>query len=425
MRDITERRRAEARQQFLAEASTLLATSLDYDTTLVNLAQLAVPGIADWCSINLFGSDGTLVRVAGRHVDPVKEAILRDLREQHPPDPTKPVLSPNEVPSERATLIAQVTDAHLQGLAQNAEQLHVYRAMGFRSAMLVPLRMGARPLGIIILATGESGRRYGQDDLTLAEDLAQRAALAIEHARLYREAQAAVQLRDQFLSIAAHELKTPVTSLLGYSQLLQRRLDRERPAHDRDRRAVQVMVEQTERLRALVASLLDVSRLELGQFSLDRQPVDLCPLARRVVDELQATLPSTDAPHTIEWSCPDAPVIVDGDALRLEQVLQNLLQNAVKYSPKGGPIMLRIVREDSHAILAVSDRGMGIPREAYAQLFQRFYRAPRAAARDISGMGIGLYVVREIVSRHGGTVEVESVEGEGSTFTVRLPLFEA
>ena len=422
VRDITERKTAEARQQFLAEASTLLAASLDYNLTLENLAQLVVPRIADWCSINLFDDKGALVRVAARHVDREKEVILGDLREQHPPDPTKPVLSSAIAVSERATLVVEVTDALLQGLAQNAEQLEVYRAMGFRSGMLVPMHLGTRPLGIIILATAESGRHYNAGDLALAEELAQRAALAIENARLYRETQAAVQLRDQFLSIAAHELKTPVTALLGYSQLLQRRMNREPTANARDRRAVQVLAEQTERLGALVASLLDVSRLELGQFTLDRQPVDLCPLVRRVVEELQPTLPQGNPPHTVEWSCPDAPVVVDGDALRLEQVLQNLLQNAVKYSPQGGPIMVRVTREDGYAVLAVSDRGIGVPREAQAQLFQRFYRAAHAAARDISGMGIGLYVVREIVNRHGGTIEVESVEGAGSTFTVHLPL---
>jgi len=425
VRDITGRRRAEARQQFLAEASTLLSASLDYDRTLANLVELAVPRIADWCSINLLDGDGTLVRVGGRHIDPSKEAILRELREWHPPDLSTPGVPPDIAPSDRPTLIADVTDVQLQRIAQNEEQLRVYRAMGFRSAMLVPLRMSTRPLGIIIFATGESGRRFGPDDLALAEELAQRAALAIENARLYRQAQAAVQLRDEFLSVASHELKTPVTALLGYSQLLRRRMERERSSNDRDRRAVQIIGAQTERLATLVHSLLDVSRLELGQFSLERQPVDLASLVQRIAADLQAVLPPTEPPHTIDWSGPDEPLIVDGDALRLEQMVQNLVQNAVKYSPQGGPITLRLARDAGHAVLAVSDRGIGIPHEAQARLFQRFYRARHAAAHGISGMGIGLYVVSEIVSRHGGTVEVASTEGVGSTFTVRLPLAES
>ncbi|HSH79439.1 MAG TPA: PAS domain S-box protein, partial [Herpetosiphonaceae bacterium] len=411
VRDITARKRAEAQQQFLVEASTLLAASLDYEATLTSLADLIVPGIADWCSVNLRDADGTLVRVAGRHVDPAKEAVLRALREQHPPDLSRPILAPPAFPGNRGTLIAEVTDAHLQQLAQNAEQLEVYRAMGFRSAMLVPLHLNTRLLGIMILATGESGRHYGEEDLALAEDLARRAALAIENARLYQEAQTAIQVRDAFLSIAAHELKTPVTAIMGYAQVLQRRA--KQGDDPRTGRAAQVIAEQTERLSKLVGSLLEASRLETGQFTLDCQPLDLCLLVRRVVEEVALTLP-VDSTHSLTCSWAEEAVIVAGDALRLEQVLHNLLQNAIKYSPQGGLISVQVARDADQAIIALSDQGIGIPGDAQANVFQRFYRAGNVRNDHISGMGIGLYVVKEIVSRHGGTVDVASVEGTGS-----------
>jgi signal transduction histidine kinase len=291
--------------------------------------------------------------------------------------------------------------------------------MGFRSAMLVPLHIGERILGIIILATGESGRYYDAADLVLAEDLAQRAALAVENARLYEGAQNAIRVRDAFLSIAAHELKTPVTGIMGYAQLLQRRAEQGEGQHNA--RAAQVIVEQAKRLSKLVGSLLEVSRLETGQFTLDFRPLDLCVLVRRVADEVSMMFPP-GSPHVLTCECPEGAVIVEGDALRLEQVLQNLVQNAIKYSPQGGAINVQVEKHGDQAVIAVSDRGLGIPRDAQANLFQRFYRAGNVRGDSISGMGIGLYVVREIVSRHDGTVEVESTEGVGSTFIVRLPM---
>jgi signal transduction histidine kinase len=167
--------------------------------------------------------------------------------------------------------------------------------------------------------------------------------------------------------------------------------------------------------------LLDASRIQIGQFNLERRPVDLGKLARRIAGEMARTLPG----HSLEYRQPSEPVIIDGDALRLEQVLLNLLQNAVKYSPKGGPITLSVERRDSEAVLFVSDQGIGIPAAAMPLLFQRFFRAGNAAGSTLSGMGVGLYVVQEIVSRHGGRVGVESTEGKGTTVTVYLPLRES
>ena len=228
-------------------------------------------------------------------------------------------------------------------------------------------------------------------------------------------------MRDAFLSIAAHELKTPVTAILGYAQVLQRRAAYEQGEGRRHGRAAQVIAEQAERLAKLVGSLLEVSRLETGQFTLDCQLLDLGTLVRRVVDEVALTLPQGSM-HTLTCSGAEDGVQVVGDALRLEQVLHNLLQNAIKYSPAGGAVSVRVARHDDQAVVAVRDQGIGIPRDAQANVFQRFYRAGNIRSDHISGLGIGLYIVQEIVSRHGGTVDVASVDGEGSTFTVRLPL---
>jgi signal transduction histidine kinase len=171
----------------------------------------------------------------------------------------------------------------------------------------------------------------------------------------------------------------------------------------------------------MVLSLLDLSRIETGQLSIERAPVDLNTLIARVVEEVQPTLDR----HPVELHLPAQTLTVTGDALRLEQVVQNLVQNAAKYSPAGGPITVELAAEDGSARLAVTDRGIGIPAAAIPQLFQRFYRAPNVETHQIAGMGVGLFVVREIVGLHGGAVDVQSTEGAGSTFTVRLPLLAA
>jgi signal transduction histidine kinase len=168
----------------------------------------------------------------------------------------------------------------------------------------------------------------------------------------------------------------------------------------------------------MVAALLDIAQIERGQLSINRAPLDLCDLARRVVEEAREQAEE----HSLEITCEPEHLLLEGDDLRLEQVLQNLIQNAIKYSPPGAPVAVRIERQGAYASVAIADHGIGIPEAALAQLFQRFYRAPNVDERQISGMGIGLFVVKEIVMLHGGTVQVESIEGQGSTFTIRLPL---
>jgi PAS domain S-box-containing protein len=241
--------------------------------------------------------------------------------------------------------------------------------------------------------------------------------LARERAAL-AEAQEALRLRDVFLSVAAHELKSPLTSLLGNTQLLQRRLEREGLLVGRHARVTQVIVEQAQRLNKMVTALLDVSRIATGQLSIEPAPVDLCALVQRIVDEVRPTLDK----HTVECQIPEETVLIDGDVLRLEQVLHNLVTNAIKYSPQGGPVVVHLERDGDQARIAVTDRGMGIPKTDQPQLFERFYRASNAHLQHPTGMGIGLFVVKEIVGLHGGSVEVSSTEGEGSTFTVTLPL---
>lgn len=232
-----------------------------------------------------------------------------------------------------------------------------------------------------------------------------------------REAEAAVRLRDQFLSIASHELKTPLTSMHGNIQLLRRRLSRGEVFNERNQQLLTVVFEQTMRLNRLIDAMLDIARIQTGQLALERQPVALDQLIQRVITEVQPHLEQ----HQISLAGIEHPLLVEGDALRLEQVIQNLLQNAVKYSPEGGTITVQAGSANGWVSIAVSDPGIGIPQNAMPHLFQRFYRADNADPNVFSGLGIGLYVVSQIVDLHRGRIEVHSTEGEGSTFTVLLP----
>jgi PAS domain S-box-containing protein len=249
------------------------------------------------------------------------------------------------------------------------------------------------------------------------EQLREREAqLKIEQAAR-RQMETLVQQRDEFLTVASHELRTPLTALLGNAQLLQRHIKRQSSFSERDQHRIAVIIDQASRLNRMVLALLDLSRLQMGQMTLERAPMDLGALARRVVDEVRPT----NNTHTFEYIGPDGPLLIDGDGLRLEQVLQNLVQNAIKYSPTGGPVRVLVEGHADMVSVAVIDEGIGIPAASLPQLFQRFYRAPNAGGGHISGLGVGLYVVKEIVTLHGGRIEVASVEGQGSTFTVWLP----
>jgi signal transduction histidine kinase len=313
------------------------------------------------------------------------------------------------------------------------------QAAHFRACHSTPLMTRSGTIMGVLSVHFRQPHRPSEREIRLMDLYARMAADCIENAQLHRrvqqdleareqllarehqaraEAQAAVRLRDVFLSVAAHELKTPLTSLFGNAQLLQRRAERDGMVAGPGMKAIGVIVEQARRLNKMVLALLDVSRIETGRLSIEHEPVDLCMLARRVVDEVQPSL----AKHTVECHMPAGALIVEGDEARLEQVLQNLMANAIKYSPRGGPVVVRVERSQDQARMAVTDVGIGIPAHDQPHLFQRFYRASNADTQYISGMGIGLYVAKEIVAQHGGTVEVDSSESAGSTFAVCLPL---
>lgn len=265
----------------------------------------------------------------------------------------------------------------------------------------------------------------------VTRDMTERKRAEEERERLYQsevqlereraarsQAEVMLQLRDEFLMATAHELRTPITTLLGYTELLKRRLDQGNLSVERMERPIQAVIEQALRLDRLTNTLLDMSWLEQGHVALEYRDVDLCHILRRVIDSFTLLAEY----HQLHLILPSSPLIVVGDELRIEQIFYNLLQNAVKYSPNRGAITIELCAEEQQALVRIIDSGIGIRSEDLPFLFDRFYRATNVSTQQISGLGIGLYIVKELVTLHSGTIDVQSVPEQGTTFSVRLPL---
>ena len=416
-REFTERRRTEQSWQFLAAASAALGSSLDYEVTLTQVAELAVPHIADWCGVDILGADDRIEQLAVAHVDPAKRELAKEWRQRWPPRADSAIV--RVVRSGQPEMIAEVTDAMIDAGTPDLEQRRMAKALGLRSAMVVPLIVGLKPFGAVSFITAESGRHYGPQDLILATEIARRASLAVENARAYTEARTAVQTRDNFLAIASHELRTPLSALTVLTSSLVRAANHDRLAKlgpeglkDRMLKAER----QTGQLARLVDRLLDVSRLTTRDLRLERTQTDLTEVARDVIARYDDTAAESGSRIELKVS---GPTIGLWDHSRMDQVVTNLVGNAVKYGA-GAPIIVSINTGGSGYVrLTVRDEGPGIPPEHQEQIFGQFERG--AAPENLPGMGLGLWLVRRIVTAHGGTVTLDSRPGAGATFTVIVP----
>jgi signal transduction histidine kinase len=411
-------RRAERRARFIARASQALAASLDFRVTLDRVAQLAVPVVADLCTVDMLEEDGTIRRLAVAHRAPEKAAVAWEM-EHRWPSRLNDAYGPGRVIREgQPELRGEVPDAKLPRAARDSEHLRVLRSLGLESYLIAPLRARGRTLGAITFAYAGSHRRYRPADLRLAMELASRAALAVDNAMLYRASQEAVKLRDEFLAVASHELKTPLTPLNLRLQSLRRELERTGapPDPSRLKEHVVVLQRQCKRLSTLAEGLLDVSRLEAGRLVLDLEYVDLSALVREVVSRFAGQASRTNTPLEVNAA---EPVVGRWDRIRLEQVVSSLLSNAMKYGA-GRPIRVSVDCIPTGARLTVRDEGIGISPEHLPRIFDRFERA--VSAEHFGGFGLGLYLTRHLVEAFGGTIRASSEPAKGATFEVDLPL---
>jgi signal transduction histidine kinase len=418
-----EARRREGTMRFFAEASTLLSSSLDHVSICERLAHLVVPSFADWCGVEL-AEQGELRSIAIAHVESAKVAVAEEMRRRYPPDPAAARGPHGVLRTGRPELVADIAPEMLERGAVNAEHLRFLRDLGLRSVLIVPLVAGGRPIGVLNLVWAESERRYGPDDLEMMRELGRRAGLAVENARLYNEARAAVKLRDEFLSIASHELKTPLTSLrLKVDGILRVAAKADKGAIDVGKLAtrVQGVDKQLSRLTELVDALLDVSRAASGQVQLRLEEVDLAAVAQAAAQRFKDDLASAGCSLSVVVAGPSgskSPILGRWDRMRLDEVITNFLSNAIKYGA-GKPIQIRVTASATTATIEVEDHGIGISPDDQGRLFERFARV--VSPDHYGGFGLGLWIVKLLVEAMGGKVAVRSAVGAGSVFSAELP----
>jgi signal transduction histidine kinase/ActR/RegA family two-component response regulator len=418
MTEVAERRRVEERQRFLLGVSDEF-DSRDYETTLKRLARRAVPFLADFCFVDVVADDETIRRVGWAHADPAKRGLFDAIDHFVPPrdgqdDPVSRVLREGQ-----ADFVPEVTDAWMRAAATSPQHLELMRELELRSLMTVPLMARERWLGAFTFCYAESsGRRYTAGDLHLAEDLAHRAAMVVENAGLYRALQESDRRKDEFLAVLGHELRSPLAPIHSAIQVLRARV----PADPELQWTTAVLEHQVEQITRLVDDLLDVSRIGQGKIHLRRELVDLADVVARAVESSRPLIEARK--QHLEVSLPERAVEVEGDLLRLVQVVSNLLNNAAKYTGEGGRIALSVEDDGDRAILRVRDTGIGIAAAMLQRIFDPFTQVPGQVERSQGGLGIGLGLVRSLIHLHGGSVQATSVgPGRGSEFVVQLPLF--
>jgi PAS domain S-box-containing protein len=531
--DIDDRKRAEDAQALLVEASAVLGSSLDYRSTLAQVAQLAVPRLADWCEVDVLEEDGSLRQLAVVHRDPSKVRFALELQERYPPAPESGTGPAAVVRHGQADLLPEITDEMLVAGTRDELHLDLIRELGLRSWICVPLIARGRTLGAISLISAQSGRRYGPEDLRLAEDLARRAATAIDNAQLYREAEERAQsarvlasvgdgvlmvdadgfvrlwnpaaeaitgiraadvsgrpaaeaipgwtelaahipvaespgtgaafteslplevegrelwlsfsgvetadgivyafrdlteqraldrMKTDFVATVSHELRTPLAAIYGAAMTV-RREDVRFDTRLLDR-LLQVIADEAGRLAEIVNDLLLASNLDAGTLQVSIEHCDGRELAAGVVAAARTHAPE-NVTLELRAAGPLPPVAADPGQLR--QVLVNLVDNAIKYSPDGGPVEVALEADETVLRFAVRDHGLGIPEGERTRIFEKFYRLDPNMTRGIGGTGLGLYICRELVRRVEGRIWVESEPNDdpGSTFLVEIPLAEA
>ncbi|MEZ4405600.1 MAG: ATP-binding protein [Polyangiales bacterium] len=429
--DITERVRAGERLTALAaelrlmvDAGAALDTALDPDAMVARFLQVVVPAAADSCALFLREEGSAPRMVAVRHVDPGKEALLREAVGRRGLSASATHGPAAVVRTGRPELLAVVPREARVSAAHDAEHLAMLDEVGTRSALTVPLTVNGQVLGALTFGVSESARRLGDGDLRLAAELGRRLAVAFDASRLLeatqrerRRAEEANRAKDEFLSIASHELRTPLNAILGWARMLRSGA----LGPDKRERALET-IERNARVQAqLVEDILDVSRIITGKLRLDVAPVDLSSVADAALDVVRQAADARGVRLSAVLD-PDAGAVY-GDAARLQQVVWNLLSNAVKFTPRGGRVQLRVRRVDSSVEVTVADDGQGIDPRFLPHVFEPFRQADASITRSHGGLGLGLAIVKHLVELHGGRVEAHSDgAGKGATFTVRVPV---
>ncbi len=402
--DITE-------QRLMSEVTSALTSTLDYEELVTKAAQLAVPDLADWCVVDLVERGGVLRRVAIAHADPAKADAARRLKEQYPPRWNATAGVPAVIRSGKAMLGGNIEET-IASIGLDAQHRSLLHELGLSSYIVAPLRVHGKTLGAITLATSGQARRFREADLELVEELAQRIAIAIDNALLYREAQEASKLREAVLAIVSHELRTPLSTIdLAAGMLLRGHSEpRSRKPAERIRRA-------TERMDKMIGDLLDMAAIQSGHLAIEPKETVALDLLNEVVDLHEPLAREKGLELVRDFDVGDLRLNCDRD--RLQQVFGNLIGNAKKFCEAGAVITVHAKVEGHHARFAVEDTGPGIPPDELLQIFEAHWSGDRGRKK---GVGLGLFIAKALVEAHDGKLYVASKVGQGTTFTFTLPI---
>jgi PAS domain S-box-containing protein len=425
--DIDDQKRSEDLFRFLADVSVVLsraADSDDYTSTIATVTRLAVPLVADWAAVDVLEPDGSFRRLTVAHADSEKLTLAHELWQRRPPQLSDAFGVAQVVRTGASEIYADIWDEAFAASLPDTSRLRLMRSLGLKSSMCVPLYVRGKVLGAITLGSAESGRRFTGDDLRVSEDFARRVGAAIDNAQLFRAAIEARQtadeanrLKDEFLATISHELRTPLNAMLGWTRMLRGG----KLSAERQERALETIERNAVTQAQLIEDLLDVARIVSGKLRLDAQSVGVAHVIEYAIDSLRL---ASDA-RKIEVMASIDPLAgtIIGDPHRLGQVMWNLMSNAIKFTPRGGRINVKLERVDSSLRISVADTGQGIAAEFLPHVFERFKQEDGKTTRQHGGLGLGLAISRHIVELHGGTISVKSKgEGQGTTFTVTLPV---
>jgi PAS domain S-box-containing protein len=421
--DITERKAAGNAQRLLAEASEALASSLDYRQTLATVARLAVEDVADWCSIAVGDESGRFENIVVMHRDPSLVKWAEEFNRINPPRYDAPTGVPQVLRTGKSEFYPDISQEFLEANAKPNE-IEVLRRLQVRSAMVVPMAARGRTIGAISFIGAESGRRFTKDDLWFAERLANRAAYAIDNARLFEEArnaraeaEAANAAKAQFLASMSHELRTPLNAIAGYAELME--LGVLGPIADKQAEALGRLQRSRKHLSSLVDQVLNFARIEAGKIQFELTDVRVLEAVTRLAEMIEPQATAKDIDYQFH-GCADG-LTVRADRDRLDQILLNLIGNAVKYTPSGGRIDVSVEHDEKSASIIVKDTGPGIPADKLQVIFQPFVQLRTGGDVSSGGVGLGLAISRDLARAMGGDITVVSTADAGSSFTLRLP----
>jgi PAS domain S-box-containing protein len=430
-RDITERLRLQEemqqqaeRAQILADAGAFFASNIDPVWVTQAIAERVAEVLGDWAAVILKSSDSNELRVAAiYHREMASLGLAWSYIYRQPLVAGEGIIG-QVVSTGYPSLTQNLGAAGAAG--PNLEGGYHAAPMKLASLLILPLRTRREMLGALVIAANDPDRAMTDEKLPLAEVLAERAALAIENAKLYteqvdarRKVEDLSRLKDEFLSIASHELRTPVTSIKGYTQLAKTLIRENDLATSEE--YLDIALDQIDRMSRLILELLDVSRIETGRLEIRREPLPWTTFVSDVVHRHHTAVND----RRFQLNLPVGHKRIIGDRDRLEQVLGNLMENAVKYSPDGSEIVVTVEERGEQMVTSVADHGIGIPTDELGQVFERFHRGRQVSSTNYGGLGLGLYITKQIIERHNGTIWVESREGQGTTFSFSLPVAPA